>query len=383
VNNLADTVHENDAQKTETLFGADELVINMGPQHPSTHGVLRVKLKLDGERVVGSECVIGYLHRGVEKIAENRTYQQFAPYVDRMDYVAAVSNGLGYCEAVEKLLVVEAPLRARVIRTILTELQRIASHLLWLGTHALDIGALTPLFYCMREREEILKIFEKYCGARLTTHAFRIGGLQYEAYDTLEKDVERFCKDFEGRIQEYSDLLTGNSIWIGRTRNVGLLNSADCIALGASGPVLRASGVKWDLRKAMPYAAYDQYKFEIPVGTNGDTYDRYVVRIEEMRQSRLICLQAIENIPAGPIMARVGKVLKPPAGEVYHAIESPKGILGYYIVSDGTTQPYRVRIRPPSFINLQALDKMIRGHLVTDVVAIIGTLDIVLGEVDR
>jgi len=380
---LADTLNENDVQKSDTLFGADELVINMGPQHPSTHGVLRVKLKLDGERVVGSECVIGYLHRGVEKIAENRTYQQFAPYVDRMDYVAAVSNGLGYCEAVEKLLVVEAPPRARVIRTILTELQRIASHLLWLGTHALDIGALTPLFYCMREREEILKIFEKYCGARLTTHAFRIGGLQYEAYDTLEKDVERFCKDFEGRIQEYSDLLTGNSIWIGRTRNVGLLNSVDCIALGASGPVLRASGVKWDLRKAMPYAAYDQYKFEIPVGTRGDTYDRYMVRIEEMRQSRLICLQAIENIPTGPIMARVGKVLKPPAGEVYHAIEGPKGILGYYIVSDGSTQPYRVRIRPPSFINLQALDKMIRGHLVTDVVAIIGTLDIVLGEVDR
>ena len=380
---LADTIHENAAQKSDTLFGADELVINMGPQHPSTHGVLRVKLKLDGERVVGSECVIGYLHRGVEKIAENRTYQQFAPYVDRMDYVSAVSNGLGYCETVEKLLVVEAPPRARVIRTILTELQRIASHLLWLGTHALDIGALTPLFYCMREREEILKIFEKYCGARLTTHAFRIGGLQYEAYDTLEKDVERFCKDFEGRIQQYSDLLTGNSIWIGRTRNVGLLNSTDCIALGASGPVLRASGVKWDVRKAMPYAAYDQYKFEIPVGTRGDTYDRYMVRLEEMRQSRLICLQAIENIPAGPIMARVGKVLKPPAGEVYHAIEAPKGILGYYIVSDGSIQPYRVRIRPPSFINLQALDKMIRGHLVTDVVAIIGTLDIVLGEVDR
>jgi NADH-quinone oxidoreductase subunit D len=383
VNILADTVHENAAQKTETVLGADELVINMGPQHPSTHGVLRVKLKLDGERVVGSECVIGYVHRGVEKIAENRTYQQFAPYVDRMDYVSAVSNGLGYCEAVEKLLVVEAPPRARVIRTILAELQRIASHLLWLGTHALDIGTLTPLFYCMREREEILKIFEKYCGARLTTHAFRIGGLQYEAYDTLEKDVERFCNSFEGRIQQYSDLLTSNSIWIGRTRNVGLLNSADCIALGASGPILRASGVKWDLRKSMPYAAYDQYKFEIPVGTRGDTYDRYMVRLEEMRQSRLICLQAIENIPAGPIMARVGRVLKPPAGEVYHAIEGPKGILGYYIVSDGSIQPYRIRIRPPSFINLQALDKMIRGHLVTDVVAIIGTLDIVLGEVDR
>ena len=370
-------------QNNGTLLGADELVLNMGPQHPSTHGVLRVKLKLDGERVRGTECVIGYLHRGVEKIAENRTYQQFAPYVDRMDYVAAVSNGLGYCEAVEKLLNVEAPPRARVIRTILTELQRIASHLLWLGTHALDIGALTPLFYCMREREEILKIFEKYCGARLTTHAFRIGGLQYESYDGFEKDVERFCNDFERRIQEYVDLLTGNSIWISRTRNVGILNAADCIAMGASGPILRAAGVKWDLRKAQPYAAYDQYQFEIPTGTSGDTYDRYMVRIEEMRQSRLICLQAIEKIPEGAIMGKVGKVIKPPAGEIYHSIEAPKGILGYYIVSDGGTQPYRVRIRPPSFINLQALDRMVRGHLVADVVAIIGTLDIVLGEVDR
>ena len=380
---MGNTVQEDVAQKNNTLLGADELVLNMGPQHPSTHGVLRVKLKLDGERVRGTECVIGYLHRGVEKIAEHRTYQQFAPYVDRMDYVAAVSNGLGYCEAVEKLLNVEAPPRAKVIRTILTELQRIASHLVWLGTHALDIGALTPLFYCFREREEILKIFEKYCGARLTTHAFRIGGLQYEAYDGFEKDVERFCKDFVHHIQEYVDLLTGNSIWIGRTRNVGVLSAADCIALGASGPILRASGVKWDLRKAQPYAAYDQYNFEIPIGTNGDTYDRYMVRMEEMRQSRLICLQAIEKIPEGPILGKVGKVLKPPAGEIYHSIEAPKGILGYYIVSDGSTQPYRVRIRPPSFVNLQALDKMARGHLVADVVAIIGTLDIVLGEVDR
>ena len=380
---MADTVQQDETQRNGTLLGADELVLNMGPQHPSTHGVLRIKLKLDGERVRGTECVIGYLHRGVEKIAENRSYQQFAPYVDRMDYVAAVSNGLGYCEAVEKLLNVEVPLRARVIRTILTELQRIASHLVWLGTHALDIGALTPLFYCFREREEILKIFEKYCGARLTTHAFRIGGLQYEAYDGFEKDVERFCKDFERRIQDYVDLLTGNSIWIGRTRNIGILSAADCIALGATGPILRASGVKWDLRKAQPYAAYDRYQFEIPTGTNGDTYDRYMVRMEEMRQSRLICLQAIENIPEGPIFGKVGKVIKPPAGEVYHSIEAPKGILGYYIVSDGTTQPYRVRIRPPSYVNLQALDKMIRGHLVADVVAVIGTLDIVLGEVDR
>jgi NADH-quinone oxidoreductase subunit D len=303
--------------------------------------------------------------------------------VDRMDYVAAVSNGLGYCETVEKLLGAEAPPRARVIRTILTELQRISSHLFWLGTHALDIGALTPLFYCLREREEILKIFEKYCGARLTTHAFRIGGLQYEAYDEFEKDVERFCKDFDRRIDDYEALLTENRIWVGRTKGIGVLSAEDAIAIGATGPVLRASGVQWDIRKAMPYAAYDQFEFIIPTGKNGDTYDRYLVRLEEMRQSRRICLQAIEKIPAGPIMGKVGKVLKPPPGEVYHSVEAPKGELGYYVVSDGTTQPYRVRIRPPSLINLEALDQMVRGHLVADVVAIIGTLDIVLGEVDR
>src|SRR5882757_7511718 len=319
-----------------TFLDSTELVLNMGPQHPSTHGVLRVILKLDGEKVLGTDCVIGYLHRGVEKIGENRTYAQFNPYVDRMDYISAVSNGLGYCLTVEKLLNAEAPPRAPCVRVILTELNRVASHLFWLGTHALDIGAITPVFYCLREREEALKIFEKYCGARLTTHAFRIGGLQYEAYDTLEKDVERFCKDFESRIVEYETLLTGNRIWVGRTKGVGILTAEDAIAFGVTGPVLRASGVKWDIRKAAPYAAYDQYKFEIPVGTTGDTYDRYLVRMEEMRQSRLICLQAIENIPTGPIMAKVGKVLKPPPGEVYHAIEAPKGEIGYYIVSDGT-----------------------------------------------
>ncbi len=366
-----------------TVLGADEIILNMGPQHPSTHGVLRVKLTLDGEKVVRSECIIGYLHRGVEKIAEHRTYQQFAPYVDRMDYVAAVSNGLGYCETIEKLMVVEAPPRARVIRTILTELQRIASHVFWLGTHALDIGALTPLFYCLREREEILKIFEKYCGARLTTHAFRIGGLQYEAYDEFEKDVERFCGSFNKRVDEYETLLTENRIWIGRTKGIGVISAKDAIAMGVTGPVLRASGVEWDLRKAQPYAAYDQYQFKIPTGKHGDTYDRYLVRLEEMRQSCSICMQAIGNIPSGPILGKVGKVLKPPPGEVYHSIEAPKGELGYFAVSDGTTQPYRVRIRPPSLINLEALDQMVRGHLVADVVAIIGTLDIVLGEVDR
>jgi NADH-quinone oxidoreductase subunit D len=367
----------------ETFLDSTEMVLNMGPQHPSTHGVLRVILKLDGEKVLGTECIIGYLHRGVEKIAENRTYAMFNPYVDRMDYVAAVSNGLGYCEAVEKLLAVEAPPRAQYIRVLMTELCRIASHQVWLGTHALDIGALTPVFYAFRDREEILKIFEKYCGARLTTHAFRIGGCIYEIYEGFEEDVRGFCQKFLPKLDEYEELLTTNRIWVSRTKGVGILNAEDCVALGVTGPVLRASGVEWDLRKKQPYEAYSKFEFEIPTGLNGDTYDRYLVRIQEMRQSVRILQQAIESIPAGPIMAKVPKVIKPTPGEVYHSIEAPKGELGYYIVSDGSTQPYRVRVRPPSFVNLQALDKMVRGMLVADVVAVIGTLDIVLGEVDR
>ena len=250
--------------KDETFLDATELVLNMGPQHPSTHGVLRVILKLDGEKVLGTECVIGYLHRGVEKIGENRTYTMFNPYVDRMDYVASVSNGLGYCETVEKLLNVEAPPRAQYIRVILTELCRIASHQVWLGTHALDIGAITPLFYCFRDREEVLRIFEKYCGARLTTHAFRIGGCIYEAYDGFEQDCQKFCDFFLPKLDEYEELLTTNRIWVERTKGVGILNPEDCIALGVTGPVLRASGVKWDLRKAQPYEAYKNFDFEIP-----------------------------------------------------------------------------------------------------------------------
>jgi NADH-quinone oxidoreductase subunit D len=366
-----------------TFLDANEIVINMGPQHPSTHGVLRVILKLDGEKVLGTECVIGYLHRGVEKIAEHRTYVQFAPYVDRMDYVAAVSNGLGYCEAIEKLLNAEAPPRARYVRTILTELNRISSHLLWLGTHALDLGAITPLFYTFREREEILKIFENYCGARLTTHAFRIGGLQYETYDGFEEQVQAFCNYFPPKVDEYETLLTGNRIWLERTKGVGILKADEAIDLSVTGPVLRASGVQWDLRKAKPYAAYSDFEFDIPTGQNGDTFDRYMVRVQEMRQSTRIVRQAVAKIPEGPIMGKVPKIMKPPVGEIYHSIEAPKGELGYYVVSDGSTQPYRVRVRPPSFINLQALDRMCRGHLVADVVAIIGTIDIVLGEVDR
>jgi len=367
----------------DTFLDSTELVLNMGPQHPSTHGVLRVILKLDGEKVLGTDCVIGYLHRGVEKIAENRTYTQFNPYVDRMDYVAAVSNGLGYCLAVEKLLNVEAPPRAQAVRVILTELNRIASHLLWLGTHALDVGAITPVFYCFREREEALKIFEQYCGARLTTHAFRIGGLQYETYDGFERDVLEFCRMFLPKVDEYEELLSNNRIWVGRLKGIGILTGDECKEYGVTGPLLRAAGVKWDLRKAQPYSGYGQYDFEIPTRDNGDTYDRYIVRMQEMRQSVRIMEQAVQGIPPGPILGKVGKVIKPPVGEAYVSIEAPKGELGYYVVSDGSTQPYRVRVRPPSYINLQALDKMVRGALVADVVAVIGTLDIVLGEVDR
>jgi NADH-quinone oxidoreductase subunit D len=367
----------------ETYLDSTELVLNMGPQHPSTHGVLRVIVKLDGEKVMGTDCVIGYLHRGVEKIGENRTYTQFAPYVDRMDYVAAVSNGLGYCLAVEKLLGVEAAPRAQAVRVILTELNRIASHLVWLGTHALDIGAITPLFYCFREREYILNIFEKYCGARLTTHAFRIGGLQYETYEGFEKECLDFCDLFLPKADEYEELLTGNRIWVERLRGVGILNIDDCKAYGVTGPMLRAAGEKWDLRKAQPYSGYEKYDFEIPTGDFGDNFDRYMVRMEEMRQSVRIIRQAVAGLPEGPIMAKVPKVIKPPVGDVYVSIEAPKGELGYYIVSDGSTQPYRLRVRPPSFVNLQALAKMTRGCLVADLVAIIGTTDIVLGEVDR
>ncbi len=366
-----------------SYLDTSELVLNMGPQHPSTHGVLRVVLKLDGEKVIGTDCVIGYLHRGVEKIAENRTYIQFAPYVDRMDYVAAVSNGLGYCLAVEKLQDAVAPARAQVVRVILTELNRIASHLLWLGTHALDVGAITPLFYTMREREEVLKIFEQYCGARLTTHAFRIGGLQYEIYDRFEKEVVAFCSDFASKIDGYEDLLTGNRIWVQRLTGVGILTAEQCKQYGVTGPLLRAAGVEWDLRKAQPYSGYEKYDFDVPTRENGDTFDRYKIRMEEMRQSVRIIQQAVGDIPEGPIMAKIPKVLKPPVGEAYVGIESPKGELGYFIVSDGSLNPYRIRVRPPSFINLQALDMMVRGALVADVVAIIGTIDIVLGEVDR
>jgi NADH-quinone oxidoreductase subunit D len=371
------------AKGQETLFDAEEMVLNMGPQHPSTHGVLRVILKLDGETVVGLDCDIGFLHRGVEKIGEHDTYAMITPYWDRLDYVAAVSNDLCYVEGVEKMLQVEVPKRAEYLRVILTELQRIASHLLWLGTHAMDIGAVTVLLYCFREREEILKIFEDFIGARLTAHAFRIGGLWWDAYPEFEARVRDFLKILPARIDEYETLLNANRIWLQRTVGIGILPAEEAINLSLTGPALRGSGVKYDVRKAQPYSAYSDFNFDIPVGENGDTYDRYLVRMEEMKQSAIIIEQALDGLPEGPVMAKVPKIIKPPVGEVYHSIEAPKGEIGVYMVSDGTGKPYRMRIRPPSYINLQSLKRMSIGHLVADVVALIGTLDIVLGEVDR
>ena len=374
-----------EAPRTSTTqFDTDELVINMGPQHPSTHGVLRVVLKLDGERVVHADCVIGYIHRGIEKLSENRDWTQIILLTDRMDYVAAATNNLGYCQTVEKLMQIEVPRRARYLRTVLAELQRIASHCLWLGTHAMDIGAMTVLLYAFREREFVLDLFEEFCGARLTYNAMRIGGLPLDIPPGWDKKVLSFCDLMEGKLNDYETLLTNNRIWLKRTRDVGVIGADEAIGLGLCGPPLRGSGVPRDLRKDEPYAAYDEMEFNVPLGTRGDTYDRYLIRMDEFRESIRIIRQAVEGLPEGPIMGKVPRLIKPPAGETYHAIESPKGELGYFIVSDGkSTNPYRFRVRPPSFCNLQGLKRLVTGHLVADVVALIGTIDIVLGEVDR
>jgi NADH-quinone oxidoreductase subunit D len=377
-------MHQVEVATTEgPLLDSPEMVLNMGPQHPSTHGVLRVILRLDGETVIDLDCDIGYLHRGMEKICENRLYPMIAPYWDRLDYIAAVSNGLVWVETVEHALGLEVPPRAHYVRTILTELNRISSHLLWLATHGLDIGAFTVLLWALREREEVLKIFEQQFGARLTTHAWRIGGMPNDTYEGFTEDVQRFVDNFPKRLEEYETLLSENRIWLARTVGIGVITGAEAIAIGLSGPALRGSGVAWDVRKSRPYAAYAEMDFDVPVGENGDTYDRYLVRLEEMRQSRRIVQQALRRLPDGPVMAKVPKIIKPPAGDYYHSIEGPKGELGCYLVSDGTSRPYRVRVRPSCLINLQALKRMCVGHLVADVVAIIGTLDIVLGEIDR
>jgi len=393
-----------------TVTGAAQtMVLNMGPQHPSTHGVLRVVLELEGETVIRARPEIGYLHTGIEKSCEAKTYSQVITLTDRLDYLAPLSNNLCYCLAVEKLIGLEVPKRAQYIRVLLTELTRIGSHLVWLGTHAIDLGAMSVLLYCFREREEILKIFEMVSGQRMMTSYFRIGGLALEPPPGWLKVVERFVAMFPGRVQEYEDLLTQNRIWRARTRGIGMLSAADAIAMGVSGPTLRASGVAYDVRKTFPYSSYEEFEFDVPTRTESDCYARYLLRVAEMRESLKIIRQAMTKIPAeGPIRTEAPGIVppdrekmktemealiyhfkiftegfSPPPGEVYQTIESPRGELGFYVASDGSPRPWRVKVRAPSFVNLQALPRLVEGRLIADVVTCIGTIDIVLGEVDR
>ena len=358
--------------------------LNFGPQHPATHGVYRAVLALDGERVVGIESIIGYLHRGIEKWAEYRTYPKATPVFDRLDYVGAILNCHGYVGAVEKLMKVEVPKRAQYIRVILDELQRIANHLLWLGTHALDLGAMTVLFYALREREVIMDLFEAMLGQRLLQNAYPIGGVRLDFPKGWDRACRNFLAEFPKRIDEYETLLSANRIWVQRTRGVGVISGEEAVALGLSGPTLRGSGVYFDVRKAVPYSSYEEFDFEVPLGESGDVYDRYIVRVREMRQSVRIVQQALDGLPEGPLMPeKLSKIIRPPAGEAYFCVEGTKGMLGFYVVSDGTDKPWRLHVRAPSFVNLQGLERMCVGGLVADVVANIGSLDIVLGEVDR
>ena len=368
---------------------AEEMVINMGPQHPSTHGVLRLELVVDGEIVVDIVPHIGYLHRCFEKHCEHMTnYQQVVPYVDRMDYVAAMSNELGYVIAVEKMLKIRVPDRVEYIRVIMAEFSRIVSHLIAIGTYGMDIGAFTPFLYCMRDREHVLDIIEETCGARLLYNYMWIGGLSHDVKPNFQDKTRAFCTYFKPKIKELNDLLSYNKIFIERTANVGVLPADVAVNYGVSGPVLRGSGLKFDLRKNDPYSIYDRFDFDIPAGkglkgTVGDCWDRYMVRVCEMEQSVRIIEQAVEQLPAGDVQSALPKRIRPEAGDVYVRTETPKGELGYYVVSDGSATPFRVKVRPPCFVNLAALPAMSRGAMISDVVAILGSIDIVLGEVDR
>ncbi|MBZ5591298.1 MAG: NADH dehydrogenase (quinone) subunit D [Acidobacteriia bacterium] len=394
-------------QETEAP-GPRRMVLNMGPQHPSTHGVLRLLLELDGETIVSAQPDIGYLHTGIEKEFEVKNYQQGVTLTDRIDYLAPLSNNLCYCLAAEKLLGLEIPPMAQWQRVMLTELTRLNSHLVWLGTHAIDIGAMSVFLYCFREREDILRIFEMYSGQRMMTSYFRIGGLALEPPRGWHKRIKDFIDVFPSRVDEYEELLTSNGIWIGRTKGVGFISLEDMLDWGVTGPMLRAAGLKWDTRKTQPYSSYDKFDFEVPTRTENDVYARYLVRIEEMRQSARIIQQALAGMPDGRWTADAPHVVLPdrekmktqmealiyhfkivtegfrvPAGEVYQVIESPRGEVGYYMVSDGTAKPYRVHVRGPSFGNLQAIPEMVKGTLIADVIASIGSMDFVLGDSDR
>jgi NADH-quinone oxidoreductase subunit C/D len=386
----------------------EELLLNMGPQHPSTHGVLRVVLDLDGERIAKATPDLGYLHRGVEKLCEGLAYMQVIPHTDRLDYVCSMTNNYAYVRAVEQLLDLKVPERAEYVRTVVAEMQRIIGHLFWLGTQALDIGAMTVFFWTFREREILLDMFEKLCGARLTLNYYRIGGVDSDFTPELTVQLKAFLETFPAKIDEYNELLMTNRIWLARTKQVAVISAEDAISFGLTGPVLRGSGVAYDVRKLEPYGAYGKVDWEVPVGKNGDTYDRYWVRMEEMRQSARIIKQCLDQMPGGPIVADAPQVIpppkpkvmrdmeslihhfiiftqgfKPPKGETYCATEAPKGELGFFIISDGSARPYRLKIRAPSFIHMGAFDHMARGYLISDVITIFGTYDIVMGECDR
>lgn len=386
----------------------EKMTLNMGPQHPSTHGVLRLVLELDGEVITKITPDIGYLHRGVEKLSEHRTYHQILPLTDRLDYLAPMSNNLGYILSVEKLIGIEPPERAKTIRIIMAEMARLQSHLVWLACHALDIGAMTVFLYAFRERETVMETYELISGARMTSNFFRVGGLSMDVPAEFEKKVRQFAADMPGHIDTYEGLLTTNPIWLKRTVGNGLISAEEAIDIGLTGPALRGSGVNWDQRRDDTYAGYDTYQFEVPVGEKCDTFDRYKVRLVEMRESCKIINQALDRLKPGPVLADSPHYCYPPkenvynsieglihhfkiastgfsapVGEVYQGIEAPKGELGYYLVSEGENMPYRLRIRPPSFVNLQAMEKMAVGSMIADLIAVIGTLDIVLGEIDR
>jgi len=362
----------------------EPFVINMGPQHPSTHGVFRMRLTLDGEVIIDLEPIFGYLHRGIEKIVEGRPYAQIVPITDRLDYLASMTNNLAYVIAVEKLAGIKVPERAEYLRVIMSELQRLASHLIGVGSFLNDCGAyFTPFMYMYREREKIVDLFEMVCGQRLTYNYMRIGGVSHDVPDEFTAALDKFVKTMPAFIDEYDQLLAGNEILLARTKGVGILPKELAINSSASGPVLRGSGVKWDIRKADPYSVYNHLNFDIPTGTVGDCYDRYRVRMEEMRQSVRIIRQAMEQMPAGAVRADVPRLIRPPVGEAYGHIESPKGELGFYVVSDNSIAPYRLHIRPPTLINLTTLRDMIVGWKVADAVIIFGSIDICLGEVDR
>jgi NADH-quinone oxidoreductase subunit D len=389
--------------RTETM------TVNMGPQHPSTHGVLRLVLELDGETVVAADTTIGFLHTGIEKTAEQKKWQQVIPLVERMDYLGAQSNSLAFCLAAERLLGIEMPERVRNIRVLIAELQRIASHLVWLGTHGLEIGAVSVMMYCFREREQLLNINEMLAGFRMFPSYLRIGGLREDLPNGFHEAVKTFLDKFPSKLNEYEDLLTKNQIWLKRTRGVGVLSKADTVSYGLVGPMARAVGIPYDVRRAFPYSGYETYDFDIPLGASGDVYDRYLVRIEEMRQSTRIAQQALARItPRGVFDVQDYRIVPPPkdkvytemegliqhfliysqgftvpAGEAYVPVEGPRGEHGFSIVSDGTNRPYRIKLRAPSFYACQGLPKLIVGGMIADVIAVIGSTDVVMGDVDR